>query len=151
MKGELEQHIEKCQQALALIADPRVRVFLKKFLDDAENAGSEQAFIVPAPQSSIPAPPTAEKPTTKHSFRGTLTQTAWESVQRMPMEKSFTAQKLIESMRRAGYQFGGDHPEISIHAALHSLKKAGLVKITKRGRGRRPTLWRRMKESSYPT
>ena len=141
MKGELEQHIEKCQQALSLIADPKVRVFLKKFLDDAENGGSEQASTVPVPQ------PTAEKPTTKPSFRGTLTQTAWESVQRMPMGKSFTAQKLIESMRKAGYQFGGDHPEISIHSALQSLKKVGLVKITKRGRGRRPTLWRRMNES----
>jgi hypothetical protein len=82
--------------------------------------------------------------TSEPRFRGVLAQATYENLQKI--EGEFTAKKVVEQMRSAGYQFAS-HPDISVNEVLQKFLGEGWIEVTEQGAGRRPTFYRRVKKS----
>jgi len=138
IQSKIDQRITKLQRVRELLADPETLALIKEILlEDGESVTPTPNTIplqLPEPQTPTPPPEPAM------SFRGWMTQTAYECV--LKMNEPFTGRELIEKMRETGYTFFG-YPEVSIHTPLKKLIKEKVLEIVEQGVGRHATVYQR--------
>ena len=125
-QAEIAQQIatlHQLQQLITRITDPEVLALARRLVN------MEPGQAAPAPKFQAP-----------HRPRGALLQLAQQAV--YSIEGTFTARDVVERMKAAGYDFFGNDM-VSIQPVLQKLVEEKLLKIIRRGAGRRPTTYRR--------
>jgi len=116
---------------------------LKRFISDPTTAPMIEQLI--SQNSSVNAPSrtsekTAKLPHAQPTQRGALLAAVENTCKILPGD--FNQKEVIEKLESQGYAFQAKDKNIAVYSALKRLVKRGVLHLTSRGKGKKPSTYR---------
>jgi hypothetical protein len=115
-----------------LLADPEVRLFIQQTV----RSNGSSRIVAEEPESTRPKPQKKLRP-------GTLLANILEAT--TDLKAHFTVKDVVEAYNAKGFSFEAKNPEVATLSTLNKLAKHKFIRVWKKGKGRRATIFTQAK------